>query len=303
MYNFSSNADPFEADQHYTKFAAYALLKHGGDYSAAAKALAELGYGKRDDSDIDLSGIIGTSAAQQAEQEKRFASFPRILSANEMIRTHPERRPVVVDGLVREGDVANVIAAPKVGKSWLALGLAASVAAGRKWLNCFDTTQGRVLYIDNELHPTDTAFRLNVVANELGLPAEVMEQWFHVVSFRGVPAELLTVLAWLRDSLSGQQPGYYKLAIVDTLSKMLAGDKSENDNLYIRSVYSHLENLTADLGMAAVIVHHASRGDQSEKAVTDAGSRGWQPVAGGGCSHGDPAPCGGGLVCSGFHRP
>ena len=182
----------------------------------------------------DRNGRGGQTGDSRAEKEEPFDHYPKILSGNELIRTYPDRRPPVVDGLVREGDVANIIAAPKVGKSWLALGLAASVAAGRKWLNCFDATQGRVLYIDNELHPTDTAFRMREVAREMKLPANVMEEWFHVVSFRGVPAELLAVLAWLRHSLSAQQPGYYKLAIVDTLSKMLAGDKSENDNLYIR---------------------------------------------------------------------
>ena len=44
LYNFSSNAFPFEADTAYKPFAAYALLEHDGDYKAAARALATL-YG------------------------------------------------------------------------------------------------------------------------------------------------------------------------------------------------------------------------------------------------------------------
>jgi hypothetical protein len=49
---FSSNAHPFEVPPGklcgcYSKFAAYTLLHHGGDFRAAAKALAARGYGHR----------------------------------------------------------------------------------------------------------------------------------------------------------------------------------------------------------------------------------------------------------------
>ena len=47
FYVFSSNALPFELGKGYSKFATYALLNHGGDFSAAARALAEQGYGER----------------------------------------------------------------------------------------------------------------------------------------------------------------------------------------------------------------------------------------------------------------
>lgn len=43
---FSVNAFPFEADRSYTKFHAYALLEHGGNFSAAASKLARQGYGR-----------------------------------------------------------------------------------------------------------------------------------------------------------------------------------------------------------------------------------------------------------------
>jgi hypothetical protein len=43
---FSSNAYPFESDESYSKFAVYTMLRHNGDYSAAARALAAAGWGK-----------------------------------------------------------------------------------------------------------------------------------------------------------------------------------------------------------------------------------------------------------------
>lgn len=45
LYVFSSNAAPFSPGTGYTKFCAYALINHGGDFSAAATALEAAGYG------------------------------------------------------------------------------------------------------------------------------------------------------------------------------------------------------------------------------------------------------------------
>jgi len=39
LHVFSANAAPFDPDENYSKFGAFALLEHGGDYSAAARAL------------------------------------------------------------------------------------------------------------------------------------------------------------------------------------------------------------------------------------------------------------------------
>ncbi|HEX2317163.1 MAG TPA: phage/plasmid primase, P4 family [Thermomonospora sp.] len=46
LYVFSTST-PFEPERTYTKFAAYAVLEHGGDYSRAARSLAARGLGSR----------------------------------------------------------------------------------------------------------------------------------------------------------------------------------------------------------------------------------------------------------------
>jgi hypothetical protein len=46
LYVFTSSAPPLEAGRSYDKFGAYAALKHDGDWSAAATALAGEGFGK-----------------------------------------------------------------------------------------------------------------------------------------------------------------------------------------------------------------------------------------------------------------
>jgi hypothetical protein len=46
LYVFSGNAIPFEPERGYSKFSAFALLEHGGNFSAAAKELAGWRYGR-----------------------------------------------------------------------------------------------------------------------------------------------------------------------------------------------------------------------------------------------------------------
>lgn len=45
LYVFTSNAAPFEPETCYTKFAAYTLLEHSGDWRSATRALVGMGYG------------------------------------------------------------------------------------------------------------------------------------------------------------------------------------------------------------------------------------------------------------------
>ena len=45
LYVFSANAAPFEPQRAYSPFAVFALLEHGGDFAAAARALSAQGYG------------------------------------------------------------------------------------------------------------------------------------------------------------------------------------------------------------------------------------------------------------------
>lgn len=66
LYVFSSSTE-FETETPYSKFAAYALLEHGGDFSRATSALRAQGYGgpmpERDDT-AELYALIAPTAPQ-----------------------------------------------------------------------------------------------------------------------------------------------------------------------------------------------------------------------------------------------
>jgi hypothetical protein len=66
LFVFSTSAAPFETEVPYSKFGAHALLEHGGDYSAAARALAASGYGSRPDPFAVAAGVATSAPAATA---------------------------------------------------------------------------------------------------------------------------------------------------------------------------------------------------------------------------------------------
>ena len=63
FYCFSSNAAPLEPNRAYSPFSLYAILEHGGDYTAAAADLRAQGFGDERDRQpaVDLSGMISVN--------------------------------------------------------------------------------------------------------------------------------------------------------------------------------------------------------------------------------------------------
>jgi hypothetical protein len=58
FYPFSSNSHPFEPGRAYGPFSVYALLKHGGDFQEAARALQAQGYGSRNRTSKDVASRV-----------------------------------------------------------------------------------------------------------------------------------------------------------------------------------------------------------------------------------------------------
>ncbi len=213
------------------------------------------------------AALIGTRPGQ-AEDERADDADHEPISIGKLIDTHPTLKPPVLDGLLRAGETCNIIAAPKVGKSWLVYGLLLCVVSGRKWLDTFETVAGPVLLIDNELHPPTIANRLSKVARTLGIPLSDYEAAVDVVSLRG----RLTDYHGLGGLVDRIERGYYRLVVVDAHYRMLPQGVSENDNAGMAAVYNLIDQYAGKTDAAWVLIHHASKGQQGDKAVTDVGA-------------------------------
>ncbi|MEM6778214.1 MAG: AAA family ATPase [Planctomycetota bacterium] len=189
------------------------------------------------------------------------------ISVGQLVRSNPSLRPIVVDGILRRGETANIIAASKVGKSFLAGGLAWSVASGTPWLN-HNVELGRVLLLDNELHDETLASRLYRIATDSMISYEEHAESIDVVPLRGQNVNVHQ----LESRVAENRPGDYSLVVLDALYRTLPEGASENDNTAMMAIYNRLDYYARQWDCAIVVVHHASKGDQSGKAQTDVGS-------------------------------
>jgi len=301
FYVFSSNAAPFEPNRAYSPFAVYTLLHHGGDFEQAARSLRELGFGGDSLADnasgANISAIMRMSAAPGAcppdnshngnlsAENSHKCTCPsdngdcgRSLADNSdhgppiqrlkgLIDNFDGLNTPVIHGLLREGETMNIIASPKMGKSWFVSALAISIASGLDWLG-LAVEQGRVLHIDNELHACTSAYRYGVLSEAMGLPQHLYSNNIDMVSLRGQLRDLYSM-----GSLFSQvAPGQYKLVIIDAFYRTLPRDTDENDNGAIANLYNRIDHYAAQLECAFVLIHHSSKGNQSGKAVTDVGA-------------------------------
>jgi hypothetical protein len=122
----------FEAEKPYSKFAAFAHLNHGGDFSAAAKALRQLGFGSNSlpslPSLTELAKptltIVKDIDADHIEQERQRSSwYPRPLDLTGEAEEPAPEFLARSDGhkLFYRGKINALLGESESGKTWVAL--------------------------------------------------------------------------------------------------------------------------------------------------------------------------------------
>jgi hypothetical protein len=184
------------------------------------------------------------------------------IKASDLVAKYCEPRRDVVLGLIRQGDVINVIGGPKTRKSFFVMQLALAVANGAPFVGR-ETIKGRVCVIDNELRGDDLARRLKAMATATGLSLEGIE----LLTLRGKLADLATI----QKAVCGFSERY-SLIIIDAFYKTLPKGTDENSNSDVTSLYVLLDETAEKTDSALAVVHHTSKGSQAGKSVTDMGS-------------------------------
>ncbi|TWU38580.1 AAA family ATPase [Novipirellula artificiosorum] len=210
---------------------------------------------------------LGTQdSAKSRTPYSRFT--PQIKPVGDLLNEFPVLREPIIDGLLRVGETMNVIAPPKLGKSWLVMDLAMAVATGRIWLDTYQTHQGNVLLLDNELHSETSASRIPRVASARGIQVESLNDSMFIDNLRGRLPDINSLDLYF----DGFTPGFFKMVILDAFYRFMPKDTDENSNGNVTDLYNALDRYAAKLQCSFVLVHHASKGNQSVKSVTDVGA-------------------------------
>lgn len=217
-----------------------------------------------------LTEAVDFGATADAWQLTEATALGETFSASALVESCPSLRPPIIDGLLREGEVMNVIASPKTGKSWLILGWARAISEGQTFLS-LRTHQRRVLLLDNELHRETLARRIHKVCGRDDDMIAAMPAGLFVLPRRGMNNDLFHIADELIQELKARQIG---VLILDALYRMFptVAPFSENSNADMTSLYNELDRIATEANCAIIVVHHSSKGDQSQKAVTDGGS-------------------------------
>lgn len=208
-----------------------------------------------------IQEAVAAGAASAADDFPRFT----LAELHEKFRVLSDP---VIHGRVREGETMNFISDPKVGKSWMMYALSICVATGTDWLG-IPVARGRVLIVDNELHPETLAHRLPTVGNALGIRFADYRDCIDTWCLRGNLRSLQELLVAFKSLVKA---GDYKLIVFDAKYRFASMGVSENDNAAETQVYNLLDQIAMETRAAVVVVHHASKGSQSDKKLTDVGA-------------------------------
>lgn len=175
-------------------------------------------------------------------------------------------RPItyVVEDLIPEG-LTILAGKPKIGKSWMALGIAAEVARGGEYMGR-QCIQGKALYLALE----DTLGRLKrrtqLVMNDQRFPGDLRVETVWAKAPDGVAA----IHAFMKDNPDT------KLVIIDTLAK-IRHDASDRQRGTYQDDYTALTDLkrVADhYGIAVVVIHHLRKGTAEDPLDEVSGTTG-----------------------------
>ncbi len=144
-------------------------------------------------------------------------------------------------------------AAPKCGKTWLALGMAVAVASGTPFLGRYPVNRrGPALLISPEMSDAALAARIGGIVAGRGLDPAVCRD-IHIDTRPGLLLDRREHRGSLLRTALDLRPG---LIVIDPLSACYGG--SENSAAHLRPVVEFLQTLARETGAGVVLVHHVA---------------------------------------------
>jgi hypothetical protein len=263
-----STETPFETyPETYSKFAAYAVLNHGGDFSAASSALRALGYGEKPERPVRNLPGAGSEKPVESEASPNAAVEGSdladcIVPWNTMRREH---EPDLIEGWLQAGVVSLLAGDGDTGKTMCEVAMDCCVATHTQWLGTsVSKDAGPVIYWGAE-DPSAIPDRIAAWEEHNGI--RVPPDRLHVVD---VPPGLhltLKDLSWLaaieRKAIA---IGASKIT-VDTVS-VAGGLVSENDNAEVGAMIAGCVRLANATSAHISILVHTPKGGSGPRGAS-----------------------------------
>jgi hypothetical protein len=195
---------------------------------------------------------------EKIRKEKRETADPlMVFDFNWILENEPPPRSWIIPDLIPDKGLTILLGGSKIGKSWLSLQMAYSVAAGTYALGKIPVEQKNVLYIDLEeswelVHDRALSLQLQKLSGEGCLSI-----------CTSYPSNNVKVL----QSYLCQRPET-KFVIIDTMQKLL---RIENLNDYAEVVakMSPVKELADMYGVSILMLHHTRKGGGADNWTDD----------------------------------
>lgn len=206
---------------------------------------------------VDADALLENVAVQAQTTQRND-----MIRADELLSMEFEPLQFVVDGVIATG-LTLLVAAPKIGKSWMALDLAYQVASGGKAFGAIPVQTRPVLYLALE----DGQRRLNARMRKLG--CRKTENLFFVTRTSDIDADL--------DDFMKVNAKQHPLVIVDTLQKYReTKPASRNDSAYERdyAIVGGLQRRVLEAEGSLLILHHDRKAGSGDFVESVSGTNG-----------------------------
>lgn len=197
-----------------------------------------------------------------SDEEIEALSNPAPKKANDLLKQEFPELDWIVPGVIPDG-CHLLIAAPKIGKSMLTLGVAIACATGRKVLGVVKVRKRPVLLLDLESGERRLQSRLKT------LGVRTLPDTFE---FHTDPDTALNVLRSFLDKHKGESP----LVILDTLSGVMGSRPRDMTQFqHEKRTLQPLQTLCAeDPGASIIVVHHNRKAKEGDSVDASSGTHG-----------------------------
>lgn len=205
-------------------------------------------------------------STQQQPQQADGDGLPPFIVFSDLYNQMPPLKPVLIDGILRQGHKMIISAGSKAGKSFLLINLGIMISQGWNWLG-HKCKKGKVLYINMEIDFPSFVKRVDDLHKKLGLDTIENRDNFVIWNLRGQSLPLSKLSDTLLKRIKGDQ---YSAIIVDPLYKVMEGD--ENSNSDIAKMVIGFDKIADETGASVIYAHHYSKGYAGDKQVIDRSS-------------------------------